>query len=91
MESFEEAMRDLVREGLIRIKWDAMVLDTASPELDKWTAIPGLGRKHDLLDQYRRQNLTILAPKVIEERYDREIRRGRGSSRALVGEGLPAR
>lgn len=89
MEAFENAMRDLVREGLIRIKWGALILDSASPELDNWTAIPALGRKHDLLNQYRRQNLTILAPKVIEERYDREVRRGRQPLAVAAGQSQP--
>ncbi len=78
IDQLETALRDLVKNGLIRIEQDNEIIDAASPNLDAWTAVPAGLHGQNKLKGYLTQKIIIRADARIEERYDAELRRGKG-------------
>ncbi len=72
----EDGMRQIMRDGLIRIVRGDTIIDKSSPGVDTWTPEGVTTLKgRDWLGAYRKLTVSIRCDEDTEQRYDREIRK----------------
>ncbi len=77
---FENSLRQVVKDGLIRIVQDDNIIDASSPEIDAW--LPGGAdalKGRNWLGAYRKLRVRLRCDEDIEHRYDIEIRKKKAS------------
>lgn len=72
----EDGMRQITKDGLIRIVRGDTIIDKSSPTVDTWTP-EGVNtlKGRDWLGAYRKLTVSIRCDEDTEHRYDREIRK----------------
>lgn len=77
---FENSLRQVVKDGLIRIVQGDDIIDASSPGVDAW--LPGGAdalKGRDWLGAYRKLRIRLRCDEDIEQRYDIEIRKKKAS------------
>jgi len=80
----DQALRDVVKDGLFRIEHEGVTLDAAASEIDTWT-LPGTKLPpRNWLEAYKKEVVVFRADPETEMHYDSEIRRSKGSAQKAV-------